>query len=150
MKKLIVFALVCSFISCTVKEAPVFVTVKNIKVLESNKNFLTLKGDAFFKNENDIGGKLQADGIKVFVNGKEMATVSSESFKVPARDEFSIPLKVAISTDSIFSNGNIGRLIDSFFSKKIEVRYKGRINYKILGFSHSYDVDETETVKIKL
>lgn len=150
MKKLIVFALVCSFISCTVKEAPVFVSVKNIEVLEANENFLLLKGDALFKNPNDIGGKLQADGIKVFVNGNEMATISSESFKVPAKNEFTIPLKVEIPTDSIFSNNNLSGLIGSLFSKKMKVQYVGEIKYKVFGFSHSYNVDETETVKIKL
>lgn len=137
-------------VSCSVREIPEFVTVKNIKVVESNKSFIALKGDALFRNLNDIGGELQADKIKVFVNGNEMATVSSESFEVPAKEEFTIPLNVNIPTDSIFSNNNIGGLIGSLFNKKIEVKYQGKINYKILGFSHSYDVDETEIVKIKL
>ncbi len=150
MRKLVVFVLVFALFSCTVNEYPEFVTVKNIKVIESNKQFLYLKGDALFRNPNDIGGKLQADGIKVFVNGNEMATVSSESFEVPAKEEFTIPLKVNIPTDSIFSNKNIGGLIGSLFSQKIEVKYQGKIKYKVFGFSHTYNVDETETVKIKL
>ena len=35
-------------------------------------------------------------------------------------------------------------------SKKIKVQYKGQIKYKVFGFSHRYDVDKTENVKIKL
>jgi len=150
VKRLFVFVLVCSLFSCTVNESPEFLGITNIKVVESTKTFITIKGEGLFKNPNDIGGKLQTDEIKVFVNGNQMATLSSESFDVPAKKEFTIPLKVNIPTDSIFSNKNIGGLIGSLFSKKIEVKYQGKIKYKVFGFSHSYDVDETENIKIKL
>ena len=136
-------------ISCTVKEPPEFLGVQNIKVLEATKTYVTISGEGLFKNPNDIGGELKADGIIVYVNGNEMATVSSESFKVPAKEQFTIPLEVNIPTDSIFSNKSLGGLLGSLFSKKMEVKYQGKINYKVLGFSHFYDVDETEEVKIK-
>ena len=153
MNKLKIFQLgvfISVLISCTVNEAPEFIGIKNIKVVESSKTFITIKGDGLFKNPNDIGGKLQADEIIVYVNGNEMATVTSDSFNVPAKEEFTIPLKVNIPTDSIFSNKNIGGLIGSLFSQKIEVKYQGKIKYKVFGFSHSYTVDETENIKIKL
>ena len=153
MKQLKIFQLgvfIIVLISCTVNEAPEFIGIKNIKVVESSKNFITIKGEGLFKNPNDIGGKLQADEIIVYVNGNEMATVTSDSFNVPAKEEFTIPLKVNIPTDSIFSNKNIGGLIGSLFSQKIEVKYQGKIKYKVFGFSHSYTVDETENIKIKL
>ena len=153
MNKLKIFQLgifISVLISCTVNEAPEFIGIKNIKVVESSKNFITIKGEGLFKNPNDIGGKLQADEIIVYVNGNEMATVTSDSFNVPAKEEFTIPLKVNIPTDSIFSNKNIGGLIGSLFSQKIEVKYQGKIKYKVFGFSHSYTVDETENIKIKL
>jgi len=89
-------------------------------------------------------------GIKVFVNDNEMATVVTKSFKVPAKNEFRIPLKAVIPADSIFSNKNIGDLIGSLFSKKMKVQYKGDIKYKTLGFTYTYEVDKTEDVKIKL
>lgn len=153
MKQLKIFQLgvfIIVLISCTVNEAPEFIGIKNIKVVESSKTFITIKGEGLFKNPNDIGGKLQADEIIVYVNGNEMATVTSDSFNVPAKEEFTIPLKVNIPTDSIFSNKNIGGLIGSLFSQKIEVKYQGKIKYKVFGFSHSYTVDETENIKIKL
>ena len=135
---------------CKVKEKPEFLRVENIKVLESTANSVTLTADAFFINPNDIGGELKSDGIKVFVNDNEMATVSSENFKVPAKKEFSIPLKAVIPADSIFSGKNIGDLIGSLFSKKMKVQYKGDIKYKALGFTYTYEIDKTEDVKIKL
>ena len=151
VKKIIaLFTFVFVVLSCTINEAPEFIGIENIKVLESTKTHITIKGEGMFKNPNDIGGELKADGIKVYINGNEMATVSSESFDVPAKNEFTIPLIVKIPTDSIFSNKNLGGLIGSLFSKKIEVKYRGEILYKVLGFSHSYNVEETEIIKIKL
>jgi hypothetical protein len=151
MKRLIILSTICLMLfSCTVTEKPQFVGVENIKVLESTSKYITLTADALFINPNDIGGKLKTDEIKVFVNDNEMATVSTESFDVPAKKEFSIPLKTNVPTDSLFSNKSLGGLLGSLFSKKLKVQYKGDIKYTIFGFSHTYSIDKTEDVKIKL
>ncbi len=151
IKNFIILSTIClSFLSCSVKEKPEFLSVENIKVLESTSNYITVTADALFINPNDIGGELKTDEIKVFVNNNEMASVSTESFKVPAKKEFSIPLKAKIPTDSILSNKSIGGLISSLFNKQIKVQYKGDIKYKVLGFSYTYAIDKTENVKIKL
>lgn len=149
-KAVIVLLALFTFLSCKVTEKPEFLRVENIEVLESTRNHVTLTADAFFMNHNNVGGELQTEEIKVFVNGNEMGNVSSESFKVPARKEFSIPLKARISTDSLFSNKSLSGLLGSILNKNLEVQYKGDIKYKVLGFSHIYKVDRTENVKIKL
>lgn len=150
MRKLIILSTIClAFLSCSVNEKPQFIGLENIKVLESTSKYVTFTAEAKFINPNDIGGELQTDEIKVFINDNEMASVSTESFKVPAKKEFSVPLKTNVPTDSIFSNKSIGGLIGSLFSKKVKVQYKGDIKYKVLGFSYTYDIDQTEDVKIK-
>ncbi|GAL72822.1 hypothetical protein JCM19302_182 [Jejuia pallidilutea] len=100
-------------------------------------------------NPNDIGGELKTDEIKIYVNNNEVGYVSTKSFEVPAKKEFTIPLTATVPIDSLISNKSIGGLIGSLFSKKIKVNYKGTIVYKALGFSYDYAVDETEEVKIK-
>ncbi|WP_452221037.1 LEA type 2 family protein [Lacinutrix salivirga] len=151
MKKLIILlTLLITFLSCSVKEKPVFLRVDNIKVDDSNSKFITLTADAYFINPNDISGELKTDEIKVFVNNNQMATVTTESFKVPAKKEFSIPLSANVPTDSLLSNKSLGGLLGSLLTKKMKVQYKGQIKYKVFGFSHTYDVDQTENVNIKL
>lgn len=151
MKKALLLLVINSLsLSCSVNEKPEFLRVENIKVLESTSESITLTADAFFINPNDVGGELNTDEIKVLVNNNEIGTVSSESFKVPAKKEFSIPLKATILTKKLFNENNLGGLIGSLFSKKIKVQYKGDINYKVFGFSHTYTIDKTEDVKIKL
>ncbi len=151
MKKLILLStLFFALVSCSVKEKPEFLYVKNIKVSDSTPNVITLSADAHFKNPNDVGGELQAEAIKVLINGNEMASISSESFKVPAKKEFSIPLKAIVPTDSLLSNNSLTGLLGSLLNKTMKVQYKGDIKYKVFGFSHTYTVDETDDVKIKL
>lgn len=151
MKKLIILStIILAFISCKVKEKPEFIKVDNVEIVESNSKYVVVSADAFFLNPNDIGGKLKTDGIKVFINDNEMATITTENFKVPAKKEFSIPLTANIPTDSIMSNKSIGGLLNSLFSQKMKVQYKGDIIYKALGFSYTYEVDRIENVKIKL
>lgn len=150
MKQLIILSTVFVFFSCTVNKKPEFIGVENIKVLESTSKYITITAEALFINPNDVGGEIQTDEIKIFVNENEMSTVSTELFEVPAKKEFSIPLKANIPTDSLFSNKSIGGLIGSLFSKKIKVQYKGDIKYKVFGFSSTYAVDKTEDIKIKL
>jgi len=150
MKKFIILlTATLTILSCSVKEKPEFLRVDNIKVDDSNSKFITLTADAYFLNKNDISGELKTDEIKVFVNNNQMATVTTESFKVPAKKEFSIPLKANVPTDSIFSDKSLSGLLGSLLSQKMKVQYKGQIKYKVFGFSHTYDVDKTENVKIK-
>lgn len=150
MKKLIILSTICiTLICCSVNEKPQFIGIENIKVLEASSKYVTFTADALFLNENDIGGELQTDAVKVLVNDNELASVSTKSFKVPQKKEFSIPLKTNIHTDSLLSNKSISKLIGNLFSKKIKVQYKGNIKYKIFGVSYTYSIDKTEDVKIK-
>jgi len=147
---LILLTLALTVLSCSVKETPEFIRVSNIQVIETTSQHITLKADALFKNPNSIGGELQTDEIKVFVNGNDLATVSSEVFKVPAKAEFTIPLTTRIETKQLISDKNLSSLLGSFLNQSLDVQYKGDIKYKVLGFSHKYAIDKTETVKIKL
>ena len=138
--------------SCSVKEYPVFIKVDNVKLISATSDTICLQANAYFKNPNDVGGKISTDEIKVIINGAEVAQVSSDEFKVPARNEFSIPLKIVIPSKRIFENnknGILGGLINSIFKKSIKVTFKGNLKYKVFGFSNIYPVDMTKDLKIK-
>ncbi|KAB1067262.1 hypothetical protein F6U93_12670 [Tamlana haliotis] len=151
MKKLIILSTIfLTVISCAVREKPEFLGVKNIEISEHNSEYITINAEALFKNPNDIGGKLITNGLKVYVNDNDIATINAATFDVPAHKEFSIPLTSKIPTDSLLTSRNITSLIGSLLSKTIKVQYKGDIKYKVFGFSKSYDIDKTENIKIKL
>ncbi|WP_298778633.1 LEA type 2 family protein [uncultured Polaribacter sp.] len=153
MKKGLYFLVLFLFIfSCSVNKSPVFIKVDNLKLISVASDTIRLSANAFFENPNDVGGKISTDEIKVIVNDTEVAQVSSDEFKVPVRSEFQVPLKVVIPTHKIFGknkNGILGGLLKSVFNKSIKIQFKGEIKYKVLGFSSTYPIDQTQDLKIK-
>jgi len=136
--------------NCSINEQPDFIGLENIKVLDSNIKNITISADAHFTNPNDLGGRLKTDNLKVYINDSEVAKFVSEEFEVPKKKDFKIPLTVSIATDSIIDKKSIGGLIGSLISQNLEVQYKGEIKYKVLGYYSTYDVNETQNIKIKL
>ncbi|MFC0604541.1 LEA type 2 family protein [Winogradskyella pulchriflava] len=151
LKRYLLFLLFFTLVfNCTVTEKPEFIGLENIKVVNSNIQTITLKADALFMNPNDVGGSLKTDDLKVYINDTEVATVVSDEFNVPSKKNFTIPLIVAVATDSIMDNKSLGGLLGSLISQRLKVQYKGDIKYKVLGYSSTYSVDETQELKIKL
>lgn len=151
MKKnaiLLTFSLL--LLNCSVNEKPEFLGIENIKVLEGDFQIIKVSADAKFRNPNDIGGTLKAEGIKVIINEVETATLYSEEFELPSKDLFTIPLVVDVPTDSVLNQKSLGGLLGSILTETMTVQYKGDIKYKVFGFSHRYAVDKTEEIKIKL
>ncbi len=153
MKKAFYFlSLLILFLSCSVKKQPVFIKVDDVKIISFAADTIQLQANAFFENPNDVGGKISTDDIVILVNNIEVAQVFSDEFKVPAKDKFTIPLTAKISTKKLLNsdkNGVLGGLINSFISKKVNVRIKGNLEYVVFGFKKEFIVDKTEEIKIK-
>jgi hypothetical protein len=150
MKRVIILSTILfGFLNCSANEKPEFLGVEKIEILESTPEYIILTTNTLFKNPNAIGGKLQINSIKVFVNDSEMASVSSKNFEIPAKKDFSIPLTAHVPVDNIFDDENLSSLISCLLTKKMTKQYKDVINYKVSGLSHIYDVDKTEIVKTK-
>lgn len=138
--------------SCSIHKEPVFVKLDNIEVLSFALDTIKLQAVAFFENPNDVGGTIGTDGLKIFVNGDEVASIFSEEFKVPARKNFRIPLSAHIPTKNMLNankNGVLGSLLNSLFTKKLTLRIKGKLQYVVFGFKSDFLVDKTQDIKIK-
>lgn len=152
MKKTNYFLLfILIMMSCTVHKKPVFVNVTGIEVVSADFSKIILKADAVFQNPNSIGGELSTDSIQVYINGIQTANVFSKPYKVPPKQEFSIPLKVEIPTKNIFGKSNkgfLGGLLNAVLNQTVLVRFKGELHYKVLGFSSSYMIDVSQKVTL--
>ena len=149
-KRFLLFSLFFTLLfNCTVTEKPEFIGLENLKVVNSTMQSITLSADALFLNKNDVGGTLKTDDLKVYINDTEVATIVSDKFDVPSKQNFKIPLIVAVSTDSIIDKKSLGGLLGSLISQRLKVQYKGDIKYKVLGYSSTYAIDETQELKIK-
>ncbi len=153
MKK-VFFILILTLLTqrCTFNKKPEFTGIANVWVEEVSSTTVTLKGNAHFKNDNDLGGTLLTDEIKVYIDGIYLATVSSEAFKVPVKDNFVVPLTVRFPLSELFKEkkGNIfGAILNQVLNKKVNVDFKGKITYKLAGFSYDYVVDHSQEITIK-
>ena len=149
--KLYFLVLVLVLSSCSLQKEPVFIKVDNVKVLSIVADTIKLKAIAFFENPNNVGGSISTDEIKIYVNDTEVAQVFSEKFKVPAKDNFSIPMTAYIPTKNILSsnkNGVLGGLLNSLLIKKVKVRIKGNLHFSVFGFKKEFLVDKTQEIKL--
>jgi hypothetical protein len=149
--KLYFLVLVLVLSSCSLQKEPVFIKVDNVKVLSIAVDTIKLKAIAFFENPNNVGGSISTDEIKIYVNDTEVAQVFSEKFKVPAKDNFSIPMIAYIPTKNILSsnkNGVLGGLLNSLLTKKVKVRIKGNLHFSVFGFKKEFLVDKTQEIKL--
>jgi len=150
-KRILLFSLFFTLLfNCTVSEKPEFIGLESMKVIDSNIQSITLSADALFLNKNDVGGTLRTDDLKVYINDTEVATIISDEFDVPKKQNFNVPLTVAVATDNIIDKKSLGGLLGSLISNRLKVQYKGNIKYKVLGYSFTYTIDETQELKIKL
>ena len=149
--KLYFLVLVLVLSSCSLQKEPVFIKVDNVKVLSFTADTIKLKAIAFFENPNNVGGSISTDEIKIYVNDTEVAQVFSEKFKVPAKDNFSIPMTAYIPTKNILSsnkNGVLGGLLNSLLIKKVKVRIKGNLHFSVFGFKKEFLVDKIQEIKL--
>lgn len=151
LKRIGLFSLFFSLVfNCTITEKPEFIGLDKIEVVNSDLNLITLSAEAMFNNLNDVGGTLKTDDFKVYINETVVASIISEEFDVPSKQSFRIPLIVSVATDSLLDKKSLGSLLGSLVSQQLRVRYKGEIDYKVLGYSSTYAIDELQTIKIKL
>ena len=153
MKKFTLLIFIIVSTSCAVKQKPTFIKVDNIKLITANSTKITVSADALFNNPNVIGGRLNTDGVQVYVNDISFGRIETEEFKVPANDDFTVPLKIQIKTKDLLdkdSKGFLNGLLNSVLNRSLKVRYEGTIQFKALGINHSYPINKTETIKIKL
>lgn len=153
IKKLTLLLIIAVHTSCGVKQKPTLIKVDSIKLITANPTKIILSANALFNNPNLIGGRFITNGVKLYINDISFGKIETEEFKVPANDNFTVPLKIQIKTKDIFnrdSGGLLNSLLSSVLNSSLNVRYKGEILFKAFGINHSYTINKTETVKIKL
>lgn len=138
-------------LSCNLNETPEFVRVSTIKIADYNPDNITLASSLVFNNPNHVGGILQADNIKVFVNDMDMGYINSPDFIVPALEEFTVPIEFIFSYQDILKDTQnlLKNILNAATDKKIEVRYVGILTYKLNVFSYDYPLDYSQEISLK-
>ncbi len=140
-------------LSCKVTEKPEFINIDGLKIKHSTAKEVEIQANAHFLNKNSIGGKLEINAIKVFIDSMFIATIDSKTFDVPKEEIFIIPLTVKIPYNKIFKKNKknlLGNIVNMLLRKKILVQFKGDIRYKLGAFHYDYELDYTENLSIQI
>ncbi len=148
MKKfLLSISVLLFFTACNMVKAPEFQGVSKIDFKKKDDGKLVLVAYAKYHNPNLLGGKFQVKDIKVFVDDKFFANLNSETYKVPTKKDFEIPLEVDFDA-KYFKKNNILDALNSLINNKLKVHYKGNIVYVSHGLNIPYPLDYQQEVKI--
>ena len=139
-------------VSCTFTKKPEFINISNVRVHTAKLSKVVINANANFENFNDIGGNLELKGLEVFANNVKVSDIKSKKFKVPANEEFSIPINVSFSPKQIFDDqkkGLLGNILNSIANKEVKLDYKGVITYSLGDFSYDYHINYSDKVVLK-
>lgn len=140
------FVLLVAFPSCKPKEDVQLRKIKDVIVDATSEPLL--KANAILYNPNNIRMTVKKIDMEVFVDGKKAAVIDQQlKLKVPAKDEFTVPLEVKLNMKEI-------GLLDAVFAviggKKFQVHYKGTIRLQYKGVPFSVPVNYKEEIRIRL
>ncbi|HFX17519.1 MAG TPA: hypothetical protein ENK64_00055 [Flavobacteriales bacterium] len=148
MRNLFLLLLLVIFLtSCSSIKSPEFVGVEQVYLKNNQGSQPVLVADAKFHNPNLLGGQFKISDIKVYANDKFLAHLNSESYKVPAKKDFIIPLEVSIDS-KIFQKSNLLEALNAAINNQLKVSYKGSIYYVSHGLKIPYIIDYTQDVKL--
>ncbi len=137
--------------SCTSKKIE-FQQIESITINRLSTSQITLSANAVFKNPYLLGGTLAPDNIIVSIDGSEITAVQFKPFKVPVKDEFTVPLTVKIPFNKLpgMKSNNLISIALNGLTKQHSINFKGNLKYTILGITSGYSIDHTETLKLEL
>ena len=146
-KILVLFFAILLSNACDLLKSPDFVGIESVNLKKNAKGKLVLVANAKYHNPNLLGGKFKINDVKVYVNDKFFANLNAETYKVPAKKDFTVPLEVDFDK-RYFKKHNILDALKSAIKNKLSVQYKGKIYYVNGKLNIPYTIDYTQEVKL--
>jgi len=129
-------------------KAPEFKGISGIDIQKNQEGKYVLVAKARFHNPNLLGGKFQLKDVKVYVDDKYLANLNADTYKVPSKKDFSIPLTVNLD-EKYFNKQNLLNALGNLLNNRLKVRYQGKIYYVSHKLNIPYNIDYEEEIKIK-
>jgi len=133
--------------ACNMVKAPEFKGISGLDIKKNKQGKYVLVADATFHNPNLVGGKFRLKDIKVFVNDKYFANLNADTYQVPTKKDFSVPLEVNFD-HKYFNKNNILDALNNLLNNKLKVKYQGKIYYVSHKMNIPYNIDYEDEIKI--
>ena len=133
--------------ACSMIKAPEFKGIAGIDLKKNTQGNMILVANAKFYNPNLLGGKFQVKDVKVFINDKFLANLNADTYKVPSKKDFVVPLEVDFDMKYL-KKDNLLDALNAAINNKLKVQYKGQIYYVSHGLNVPYTIDYTQDIKL--
>jgi LEA14-like dessication related protein len=138
-------SLVLILSSCRQKED---VQLRNIKdiVLDASSEPM-LRANAILFNPNNIRMQVKKIDMEIFLDGKKAAIIDQKmKIKVPANDEFTVPLEVKLNLKEM---GFLDTVFSLIGGKRFQIHYKGSIRLQYSGVPFTVPVDYKDEIRMR-
>ena len=149
MHKKIIFSIAILLLTgaCSMIKAPEFKGITGIDLKKNAQGNRVLVANAKFYNPNLLGGQFQIKDVKVFINDRFLANLNANTYKVPSKKDFVVPLEVDFDM-KFLKKDNLLNTLNAALNNKLKVQYKGEIYYVSHGLNVPYAVDYTQNIKL--
>jgi len=148
MKHIIIaLSILVSISACDMVKAPEFKGISKIDLKTKANGQPVLVAFAKFHNPNLLGGKFEIKDLQVFVNDKFFANINADTYKVPSKKDFEVPMEVDFDK-AYFKKNNLLDALNNLFNNKMKVKYTGKIYYVSHKLHIPYNVDYEQDVKL--
>lgn len=148
---IVMLALLMIFTACDVKKDIEFQGVKNVSIVEKNRDNIKFLIHLEFYNPNIVGGSFEAKDLDFYINDLKLSQMRSDIFEVPAKENFIMPVLATIDHKALKENqiSIITTVLSLALTSEVELHIQGDLDYKILGYSSHYPIEYSEKVKLK-
>ncbi len=157
MKKLLLFLCILAVVLSvwmwfhfiqTFKE-PVFITIKDIKVLTLKDEVAEISAIAVFNNPNEITVKLLNTELKAYSNDVQVGQISQTNITdIPAAMDFEIPLKFSVNLMKLGMSQSLSGLVEGLMNSEREIPIKFEGYCRIKNMEDTYKIPVTYQDKL--
>ncbi len=137
--------------SCTSITEPTLVDVKNVKVLDMNKDKVDITADMIFNNPNAFALDLAKANIVASIDSVEVSTITQEYDAImPANEDFPMPVRITMDLKKLYQQDGlmaISKGLKIMSQRRLDVHFKGSIKVGKGGVKVSAPINKVETVK---
>jgi len=146
---LIVILPLIIILGCNRPEAPIFETIREVKIKEQTDDLITITAFADFYNPNNYKIILKKADIDLLLNDKKISSLEQDfDLKIEKQSKFTVPLEATFSQSQINEN-LISSAIKILMGRKLTINYIGNIKVKAYGVRIKVPINGESKIDIR-